>query len=309
MKKLTLSTAAFRYLEKSYGEWLDILGYAPTTVRAFPTYVREFLYYLEQQGKTTIKDIDIPVIKTYYRKLSQRTNQRQGGGLSNNYLNTHLNAIEKLLDYLRQQARVMIPPTGIARETPNPEEVIPLTPQQVQSLYRATEAYREEEPLQSLRDKAILAVFYGCGLRRNEGVQLNVSDIHYDHRLLEVKHAKGSQPRFVPVSKNTLTDLQNYQYEARPLLVGSQTEDAFFVGRYGNRVGGNHLNKRLKVIQQYSDDAALYQKPLYLHLLRHSIATHLLYQGMSLEKVAQFLGHRSLESTQIYTHLMEKVYG
>ena len=84
MKKLTLSTAAFRYLEKSYGEWLDILGYAPTTVRAFPTYVREFLYYLEQQGKTTIKDIDIPVIKTYYRKLSQRTNQRQGGGLSNN---------------------------------------------------------------------------------------------------------------------------------------------------------------------------------------------------------------------------------
>ena len=152
-------------------------------------------------------------------------------------------------------------------------------------------------------------MFYGCGLRRNEGVQLDLSDIHYDHRLLEVKHAKGSQPRFVPMSKNTLLDLQNYHYEARPLLLKSPTQDAFFVGRCGNRVGGNHLNKRLKEIQRCSDNAALRQKPLYLHLLRHSIATHLLHEGMSLEKVAQFLGHRSLESTQVYTHLMEKVYG
>ena len=307
MKKLILKTASFRYLEQSYGEWLDILGYAPATVRAFPTYVREFLYYLEQEGYTHIKAIDIPLIKTYYHHLSQRANQRQGGGLSNNYLNTHLNALEKLLDYLRQQARILIPPTGIARETPNPEEVLPLTPREIQSLYQATEIYQEAAPLHRLRDKAILAVFYGCGLRRNEGVQLNLSDIHYDHRLLEVKHAKGSQPRFVPMSKSTLLDLQHYQYDGRPHWVGEQ-EDAFFVGYFGKRIHGNELNKRLKIIQSHSENAALRQKPLYLHLLRHSIATHLLHEGMSLEKVAQFLGHRSLESTQLYTHLMEKVY-
>ena len=308
MRTLPLKTASFRYLETSFKEWLDILGYAPATVRAFPTYVREFFHYLEGQGKTTIKAIDIPVIKAYYQHLSQRANQRHGGGLSNNYLNSHLNALEKLLDYLRQQARILIPPTGIAREVPTPEAVVPLTTQEIHSLYRATEVYAEVTPLQSLRDKAILAVFYGCGLRRNEGVHLNLSDIHYEQRLVAVNHAKGSQPRFVPISKNTLLDLQNYQYEGRPHWAESG-EDAFFVGYFGKRINGNTLNQRLKVMQQHSDIATLRHKPLHLHLLRHSIATHLLYQGMSLENVAQFLGHKSLESTQLYTHLMEQVYG
>ena len=108
---------------------------------------------------------------------------------------------------------------------------------------------------------------------------------------------------------STVAHLQNYHYEGRPLLMKHANEDALFLNQEGKRATGNMFNKRLKILQQYSDDAALRQMKLHLHILRHSIATHLLYQGMSLENVAQFLGHYSLESTQIYTHLMEKVYG
>ncbi|ELR71338.1 tyrosine recombinase XerD [Fulvivirga imtechensis AK7] len=318
MKKLPLKTAAFRYLEKSFGEWLDILGYAPTTVRSFPTYIREFLHYMENNGYTRINQIDIPLIKVYYRQLSQRSNQRRGGGLSNNYLNAHLNAIDLLLEYLRKQARIEIPPTGISKETPNPEEVIPLTMEQVKKLYEAAdiaaeakdEVYsRADRSALALRDKAMLAVFYDCGLRRTEGKQLNLSDIHYDNRLLEVRQGKGGKPRFVPLGRTTLKHLQDYQYEARPQFIKSATEEAFFLGVRGGRLTGCTFNSRLKTLQKYSDNAALRQMNLHLHILRHSIATHLLYKGMSLEKVAQFLGHYSLESTQIYTHLMEKVYG
>lgn len=71
---------------------------------------------------------------------------------------------------------------------------------------------------------------------------------------------------------------------------------------------GNSLNARLKHIQQHTDDPTLQQHPLHLHTLRHSIATHLLYQGMELEKVARFLGHISLESTQVYTHLVQQAH-
>lgn len=318
MKKLTLQTPAFRYLEQSYGQWLDILGYAPTTVRSFPLMVREFLYYMEQKGYNQINQIDIPLIKTYYKTLSQRANQRQGGGLSNNYLNTHLNAIDRLLEYLRKQARIEIPTTGIQKEIPNPEEVIPLTLEQVRKLYEATDTYaaaREEHYTRSdnhaftLRDKAMLAVFYDCGLRRAEGVSLDISDIHYDNRLLEVRKGKGGKARFVPLSKTTQDHLQNYHFEGRPILLRRANEEAFFLNQLGSRMTGNTFNKRLKSLQQYSDDASLRQMNLHLHILRHSIATHLLFQGMSLEKVAQFLGHYSLESTQIYTHLMQKTNG
>ncbi|TRX50919.1 tyrosine-type recombinase/integrase [Fulvivirga sp. M361] len=318
MKKLTLQTAAFRYLEQSYGQWLDILGYAPSTVRTFPTYIREFLHYMEKNGYTQIQQIDIPLIKTYYNELSQRGNQRRGGGLSNNYLNTHLNALDRLLEYLRKQARIEIPPTGIPKETPTPEEVVPLTLDQVKHLYQAAdtcaEEYQEKSPgyfrsAMPLRDKAILAVFYNCGLRRSEGAALNLSDLHYDTRLLEVKKGKGGKPRFVPMSLSTVAHLQNYHYEGRPLLMKKANEDALFLNQEGKRATGNMFNNRLKTLQHYSDDAALRQMKLHLHILRHSIATHLLYQGMSLENVAQFLGHYSLESTQVYTHIMEKHYG
>ena len=310
MRQLPLENPSFIFLEKSFGEWLDILGYAPATVRMFPSCVREFLYYLEKEGYHRINQIDIPLIRKYYQNLSQRANHRRGGGLSGNYLNVHLNAIEKLLEYLRKQGRMLLPPTGIPSETPNPEIVEPLTPEEIKSLYEATKMYEEEKPTYALRDRAILAVYYDCGLRRNEGVNLDISDIHFDQRLLEVEHAKGGQPRFVPFSKATGQHLQDYRYEARPLLLKDTKEEAFFISlRRGTRIRGNTLNARLKYLQQYADQSSLRQKPLHLHILRHSIATHLLYQGMSLEKVAQFLGHRSLESTQIYTHLVEKVYG
>ena len=310
MRQLPLQNTSFIFLEKSFTEWLDILGYAPATVRMFPSCVREFLYYLEKQGYNQINQIDIPLIRKYYQNLSQRANHRQGGGLSGNYLNVHLNAIEKLLEYLRKQGRILLPPTGIPQEIPNPEIVEPLKPEEIKSLYEATKMYEEEKPAYALRDRAILAVYYDCGLRRNEGVNLDIADVHFDQRLLEVKHAKGGQPRFVPFGKRTSHHLQDYRYEGRPLLLKDGREEAFFISkRGGGRVNGNTLNSRLKYMQQHTEESSLRQKPLHLHVLRHSIATHLLYQGMSIEKVAQFLGHRSLESTQIYTHLMEKVYG
>lgn len=311
MKKLTLKTAAYRFLEQSFAEWLDILGYAPSTVQAFPTHVREFLHYLETHNHTHINQIDIPIIKTYYNHLSQRANQRLGGGLSNNYLNQHLSAIEKLLDYLRKQGRILLPPTGIPLESPNPQPITPLTTEQVKQLYQGTTTYEDEYPELASRDRALLAIFYDCGLRRNEGVNLNYADIHFDNRLLQVRHAKGGKPRFVPFSRATGKYLEHYRYDARPQLLSPDKsgEEAFFIGRRGNRANGNTLNTRLKQIQKHTDCPILQQKPLHLHILRHSIATHLLYQGMSIEKVSQFLGHQSLESTQVYTHLIEKVYG
>jgi integrase/recombinase XerD len=100
--------------------------------------------------------------------------------------------------------------------------------------------------------------------------------------------------------------MQQYVFDSRPLLVNTGTEPAFFISQKGNRMNPMSMGIRLRILQQRTDDLDFHQKDVRLHVLRHSIATHLLQNGMSLEKISRFLGHSSLESTQVYTHLIDQ---
>lgn len=304
MKKLPIKTPSFRFLEESFKEWLDLLGYAPSTVQTLPRCVREFLYYLEQKGHNQINEIDTLIITQYYDQLSQRKNERRGGGLSNNYLNIHLNALDRLVEYLRKRARMELPALEIKKEVPNPRPIVPLTTGQIKSLYEATRTYESKQPHLALRDRAMLSIFYDCGLRRNEGIGLDLSDVHLDNRLLYVKYAKGGQARFVPFGQETSRHLTSYIYDARSVMARAPNTHALLLSSQGTRASGGALNTRLKHLQGHTEDPILQQQEIHLHLLRHSIATHLLFEGMELEKVARFLGHKSLESTQVYTHIL-----
>ena len=116
MKQLPLQSFAFKYLEKGFGQWLDILGYAPTTVYNLPNHAREMLYYFEQQGHRHVKQITTKRIKQYYQSLKYRANKRRGGGLSNAYLNKHLQAIVKFTEYLNHSGKLAIAPLKIGWE-------------------------------------------------------------------------------------------------------------------------------------------------------------------------------------------------
>jgi integrase/recombinase XerD len=100
--------------------------------------------------------------------------------------------------------------------------------------------------------------------------------------------------------------LQEWIYDYRNQIVKTKKEHRLFVNIHGEPMTGGALYSRLKLLQLQSDNIELGQKNIGLHSLRHSIATHLLEAGMSLEKIAKFLGHSSLDSTQIYTHLAER---
>ena len=312
MNSLPITSPAFTYLLNDFTHWLDVLGYAPSTTRQLPLAVREFLHYLEHlpadrhgQNITQIAQIDIPLIRSYYSQLADRKNKKRAGGLSNNYLNLHLLAIEKLLDYLRQKGKLILPKTGIPREEEIAAPVIPLSAEQVALLYQATHFYEANKKPYALRDRAMLAIYYDCGLRRNEGVMLDCKDINFDSRLVHVRHGKNNLQRFVPFSKATAKFLLDYRYEGRSRFArkpGSDTQ-AFFLDKHGQRIKGKELNRRLSFIQSHCQDAELKHKRLHLHLLRHSIATHLLQNGMAIENISTFLGHTTLESTQLYTHL------
>jgi len=308
VKNLPIKSANFQYVEKSFKEWLDILGYAPSTIYGLPLHIRELFHWLENEKQLTqIHQIEVPLIKEYYEQLKTRRNTRRGGGLSNAYLNKHLQALYKLTEYLRQSGRLILPYLNIEWETDDTKTIHWLTQEEIKELYKMTEGFNENTNLEpfNARDRAILTIFYGCGLRRNEGYHLDLSDINFDRQILHVRKGKAYKERFVPFNKTNSQYLQEYLYDARPQLVKDGKQNAFFISQRGIRMHAQTMALRLKILQQRSNNLELQQKNVRLHVLRHSIATHLLQNGMSLEKIGRFLGHASLESTQVYTHLVE----
>jgi integrase/recombinase XerD len=188
-----------------------------------------------------------------------------------------------------------------------------LNEEEIQLLYQAThkdpnrkyESVQITEALQA-RDRAMVTIFYVCGLRRNEGVHLDVPDINFEKHIIHVRKGKNNKERLVPLSKTGLEYLTDYLYNHRTTFLRTSKTEALFIGyKTTNRLQGQTLNLRLKYLQYESENLELQEKEIGLHTLRHSIATHFLKAGMKLESISRFLGHSSLESTQIYTHLEE----
>lgn len=262
MKKLPLTSPQFLYLQNSFKEWLDILGYSPHTVQSLPVHVRELLHFLEQQGIHSLAQLQVSRIQEYYRNLKQRANQRRGGGLTNGSLNKHLQAMYKFADYLRQSGRLKLPFLNLDWEPEDSEEITVLTPEEIRLLYKATEGYQEGtewEPFNA-RDRAMLAVFYGCGLRRSEGYYLDTSDIDLDRRVLYVRKGKAYKERWVPFNQAGANYIQEYLYDWRPLLIRDKKEEAFFISQRGRRMETQSMSLRLHVLQGRTGDIDLQEK-------------------------------------------------
>lgn len=304
MKKLKLQNEVFKMFVANYKEWLDILGYAESTVYQLPNHLQEFFYYVEKQNIKKLTEITPKTIKDYYGKLKERANERTSGSLSKSYLNKHQQALKKFKEYLQNHNYNDFNVHLKSETNPTEEKINILTQSEIKELFKATE-YSHTESRFKLRDKAILAVLYSCGLRRNEAVHLDISDIYFDKERVFVRKGKNNKERFVPINRKNAEILEDYIYEGRPEFYQSNLCEALFVNQQGGRMQGMSFANRLKVIVASTNNKDIVEKNITLHILRHSIATHLLQKKVPLESIKTFLGHSSLESTQIYTHLLK----
>ncbi|MFP4057119.1 MAG: site-specific tyrosine recombinase XerD [Candidatus Brocadiia bacterium] len=169
-----------------------------------------------------------------------------------------------------------------------------LGPQEVEALLAQPKA---DGPL-GLRDRAVLEVLYATGARAGEVVSLDVDSIHYDYGYLRCM-GKGSKERVVPVAERALAAVRRYALEARPRLLKGRAAAALFVSRTGAR-----LDRRTvwRLVKKYARQAGI-AKNVSPHTLRHSFATHLLAGGADLRAVQEMLGHASIATTQLYTHV------
>ncbi len=150
---------------------------------------------------------------------------------------------------------------------------------------------------QGLRDRAILEVLYGCGLRVSEAVNLKISNLYFDEGFIRII-GKGNKERLVPVGEMAVDAVEAYR-ERRPVPSDAASDDLLFLNRFGRSLSRQSMFKMIKVQVLLAD----VHKEISPHTFRHSFATHLVEHGADLRLVQEMLGHESLTTTEIYTHI------
>jgi integrase/recombinase XerD len=302
-----IESKQFQHLAESFRQWLETLGYKNKTVNLYYRNTQEFLSFLEQNQTNHLKDFRYQHITSYLEYLQHRPNCNRTGSLSPAYINKHVTTLRLLSKYLQLtgKANIIIKP-DLLKTT---ETASYLSKTEIQALYQAAQ---DEANLYRQRDAAMLSIYYGCGLRASEGAALNINDLLFDKNLLYVRKGKGYRERYVPMNKQVKADLQEYVFNQRNDLLNSKKNEAclagrqaLLLGRRGERWSVHGMYSRLQWLKSQTTNEELKQKSFGMHILRHSIATHLLQSGMKLEYISRFLGHKSLETTQKYTHLVK----
>lgn len=288
---------AFKSYQTEFTKWLQRLGYAMTTIEGYERQLQTFLAWLSANHIKELSGITQTNLEAYNEFLHQRKNRQKEGGLSSCYIQSHINVIRLLSKYLELtgEQKIFTGNIYVEQGAETPRNI--LAQNEIKQLYKAT-----DETPNGLRDKAILSLYYGCGLRYSEGIRVEKKHIDYNKQLLYVVPGKNYQSRFIPINERIIKDLQEYETYGKPHFT-KEHSIYFLLNLKGNQPSSSLVGKRLNLLLK----KASIEKSICLHGLRHSIATHLLQQGMPLEQISKFLGHTSLDSTQIYTRIVEEV--
>lgn len=310
MKNLDLHSPTFKAILEDFGRDLDLWNYNEKTVYYMPIHLQEFFHYLETKGYQTLEYITTKRVSEYYEYLSNRKNQRRSGALSNAALNKHQQALKLFLKYLKKKKQVLT--FGVHLKSEKSTSITLkdiLSVEEVMELFAACDYSHSSKHIR-LRDKAILTLMYSCGLRTHQVVGLDLKDVDFDKGRLMIRSGSQKKKRNQPYQvllPNQMKILDDFMNLSRPLFYHAEYCDSLFVNKNGGRMLGKSHRNRLQAIIRATENEDLMEKKIAPHNLRHSIATHLLLNGMPFQKVSEFLGHTSLESTQIYTHLVEQI--
>jgi integrase/recombinase XerD len=288
MKKYRPLSAYYRELIHACRQELKALGYAKGTVKL--SGLGEFLRRMEMTGKTEVERITKSDVKMHYAYLLERSSKR-GAVLSGHTVPGYFFSLRLFFDYAERNGLIKTNPmTGLKFRRPKGGRTLTCSPAEISQLYAACSDDRQ---------RAILHLLYGCGLRRMEAEALNLADLNYPAALLYVRRGKGKKRRVIPLTSKLVNDLKRYAYHERLYWLTNRSPNAYLLDDNGNRMRGGTIHRRLKELVEKAE----LNPSVSAHTLRHSIATHLLSGGMSVEKVRDFLGHESIDTTQLYTHI------
>lgn len=265
---------------------LQTLGYCKTAVNNYPKSAQKLLEFTQE----TPQKIQPNHIKKYYEYLQQKPNQRTAGLISPSHIYGQLLAIKLYFEYLERTNKIKINPYNLRLKQPKTTPRKSLNQDQIQELYKNC---------RTVEEKIILHLCYGCGLRRSEVEKLNCKDINFDKKLLFVRQGKGKKRRVIPLTEAIAKDFKKYFDHS--FFYRNNNQENFLITQNGIPFNGRRVYKMFKLLLKRTK--TIIYTDYCLHSLRHSIASHLLENEMSMEMVRDFLGHNQLGTTQIYTKI------
>jgi integrase/recombinase XerC len=270
----------------------SVRGLSEHTQRAYRTDVGSLLAHLADAGHATLDGLDLAVLRGWLAV-------ERSAGLGRSTLARRAAAARTFTAWAARAGRVATDP-GPRLASPRPQRTLPgvLRPEQAAAALQASEAGAAEADPVAVRDHAVLEMLYATGVRVSELCGLDIDDVDFQRRLVRVV-GKGDRERAVPFGLPAQRSLSRWLDDARPALARPHSAAALFLGARGGR-----LNPRVARAVVHDGVSAVPGAPdMGPHGLRHSAATHLLDGGADLRSVQELLGHATLATTQLYTHL------
>jgi integrase/recombinase XerD len=281
--------ALLRFQLDRFGDFLTLeQGISPLTLEAYARDVSRLVEYATLKGATLPADITSRTLREFVYHLKDL-------GLSPSSIRRNISAVRTYYRFLLADGAVVRDPSERI-ESPRRGRTLPdvLTVEEVERLLAAPNL---DQPL-AFRDRAMLELAYGAGLRVSEWISIGVKDVLFEDMLVRV-FGKGSKERLVPIGRRAIGAVATYLRELRPRLEKGEGRGALFLNAHGRpltRMGA------WKILARHVEDAGI-TKNVSPHTLRHSFATHLLEGGADLRAVQEMLGHADISTTQIYTHV------
>lgn len=278
-------------MHSSIGSFLDYLKIerqaSPHTLRSYHDDLEVFCRFLEEsQGENYDPTaVDSARLRRYSAWL-------HGQGYAATTIARRLASLRSFFRYLRRSGSVSVDPCSGLRNPKQPKRLPRLL--RIDDVIRVLDAIPVDVP-QGVRDRAMLEILYGGGLRVSELVGLNLDDLDFESELVRVR-GKGRRERLTPVGQMAMHWVARYLPVRQPKR---SHEPAVFLNRYGTRLTTRSVGR---LLEHHLSRAGLVHAASP-HTLRHSFATHLLDRGADLRSVQELLGHRNLTTTQIYTHV------
>jgi integrase/recombinase XerD len=271
---------AFLKLEKNLSE---------QSVNSYASDISKFLNYLINEKTEDLNEVTSLIISKFFETMRDL-------GISSSTTSRYLSAIKGFFKYLSSQEYIEKDPAEIlsARISGRKLPVV-LSFEEIERIL--------EQPDTSvklgLRDKAMLELFYSCGLRVSEVINLKLSDLYFSDGVIRVL-GKGSKQRIVPIGSSAVRWITEYLTKVRPVLEKkAKSENIIFLNNRGTKLSRMGV---WKIVDRYVKEAKI-EKEFHPHTFRHSFATHLLEGGADLRAVQEMLGHADISTTQIYTHI------
>jgi len=268
-----------------YRRTLRVGERSPATERAYAADVTHFAEWSAERGSTTPREVTHRTLRGYLAFMTERGDQRSS-------IARRRASLRGYFAWLVDRGLIDENP-AVRLSAPRPNSTLPRIVVREQLDVLLDEPWGEDE--WAVRDRAVCEVLYGAGLRVSELCDLNLASVDYDQGLLRVV-GKGNKERVVPLHDRGLAALRLWVDDAREDVANSESPpDALFFNRRGRRLGPRDVRRLL--------DQRVARGHVHPHALRHTYATHLLEGGADLRVVQELLGHESLTTTQLYTHV------